>query len=52
MEFEFHSASYQTLLEAVQAIRIALGHLINFMKVNSLMYLIYACLIFILAVEG
>ena len=30
MEFEFHSASYLTLLEAVQVIKNVLGHLISY----------------------
>ena len=30
MEFEFHSASYLTLLEAVQAMKNVLGHLISY----------------------
>ena len=29
MEFEFHSAGYLTLLEAVQAMKNVLGHLIK-----------------------
>ena len=33
MEFEFHSAGYLTLLEALQAMKNVLGHLINFVKV-------------------
>eukprot|EP00731_Ephydatia_muelleri_P021730 Em0014g321a len=35
MEFDFHSAGYLTLLEAVQAIKNVLGHLINSIKGND-----------------
>ena len=36
MEFDFHSAGYLTLLEAVQAIKNVLGHLVNSIKVGEI----------------
>jgi len=36
MEFEFHSAGYMTLLEAVQVMKNVLGHLNNFIKVTEI----------------
>ena len=46
MEFEFHSAGYLTLLEAVQGIKNVLGHLINFIKVwiNSFFFVQLYCM--------
>ena len=43
LEFEFHSASYLTLLEAVQAMKNVLGHLINFIKVIIYIYTCIVC---------
>ena len=42
MEFEFHSAGYLTLLEAVQAMKNVLGHLINFIKVWGNSFVLYS----------
>ena len=44
MEFEFHSAGYLTLLEAVQAMKNVLGHLINFIKVwGNYLFFVQLC---------